>query len=171
MANVTPKICDLPSCENSRKVVTECQTPMAYALSIQINEKKGKVCQALRALYKGVQVLKTSSSNPSKRANSANGYFIGVATKFLNSFDKSNNEIVTKLFESMDLPSTDELKKYLNHSSLRAMLESGLDFEVNELVNEDVACDYNTAREAQLKFPQWDDVFEKLIKEKFPSSA
>ena len=71
----------------------------------------------------------------------------------------------------MDLPTTDELRKHLNHNNLRAMLASGLDFEVNELVNDGVEFDYKTAREAQLKFPQWNDVFEKLIKEKFPSST
>ena len=114
--------------------------------------------------------MKSSQPKSSKRVNSANGYFIGVATKFLKNFNKSENEIITKLFENMDLPTTDDLRKHLNHNSLRAMLASGLDFEVNELVNDDVNYDFETVKEAQLKYPQWDDVFEKLIKEKFPSS-
>jgi len=170
MLSHTPKICELPSCENSQKVMSECQTPMAYALSIQLNQTKGKTCQALRSLHKGVQVLKaTSLKKNSRHVNSANGYFIGVATKFLNNFDKSADPTVTALFENMDLPSGDELRKYLNLNSLRAMLDSDLDFEANELVGEHVVCDFRTVKEAQLKFPQWTDVFDKLIMDKFPT--
>lgn len=169
MLSHTPKICDLPSCENSVKVMSECQTPMAYALSIQLNETKGKTCQALRSLHKGVQVLKATSLKNSKRVNSSNGYFIGVATKFLKNFDKTADETVTALFENMDLPSVDELRKYLNLNSLQAMLDSDLDFEANELVGDHVVCDFRTVKEAQLKFPQWTDVFDKMIMKKFPT--
>ena len=54
----------------------------------------------------------------------ANGFFIGVATRFIQNFDRNADATVTKLFDDMSLPSCDELRKMLNSTSGGLFIDS-----------------------------------------------